>query len=66
MKKYRKDWDGVAEATTIEEQTSNKGVTTGNDISVVGNTAGTFNMPTSYQNYYSGCEKERRILIGPW
>ena len=25
--------------------------------------AGTFNMPPSYQ--YSGCEKERRILIGP-
>ena len=28
-------------------------------------TAGTFNMPTSYQ-YNSGCGKERRILIGPW
>ena len=27
-------------------------------------TVGTFSMPTSYQ--YSGCEKERRILIGPW
>ena len=43
MKKDRKDWDfgiGVAEATIIEEQTSNKGATTGNDISVVGNTIG--------------------------
>ena len=42
MKKDRKDWDsgiGVAETTIAEEEASNKGAITGNDI-FVDNTIG--------------------------